>query len=825
MMRAKGKPASTTHTPAAEPKTLPPDKLGWNCPPSWLDFKSTADVPPATGIVGQDKAVEALRLGMELFRPGYNAFVCGLSGTGKMTTVKLLLEHIRPRCPLPRDRCYVNDFFNPNTPVLITLPRGQGRVFKRAVDDMIRFLRARVPLELEGDDFRQQRASIRREYEEQGNKMFATFDAGVRQHGFALGQVQMGPVSRPDLLPIVDGKEMTIQEYAGKIREAEGPEAAAGHPMIARYQDLRNELDEMLRENRRLSKEMMARLDLLEEETVRDLASHLAEEIRSKFPDPKINGFLKQLVDDVSENVDVFKEDDGDDEGDGMPPGFGGAVPDAFRAYGVNVVLDNSNREGCPVVIETTPNFKNLFGHIQATRQDLSNAPPDFMNIHGGSLLQADGGYLVFNATDALTETQVWKTLKRALTYRQLEIQSMESQLGLLSSPIKPEPIDLNVKVILIGESYLYHMLYSQDEDFKQIFKVKVDFDSTIRLNRANARKFLSVISKVCQDESLKPLTSKAAGRLLEYGVREAGMREKLSTRFSEIADVVREADYWAGTAGRTGREHVDQAIRMRIERNNMLETHMQEYIEQGKLIIATSGRVAGQVNGLSVYDMGDHRFGRPTRITATTAFGRAGLINIEREAKLSGKSHDKGVLIIGGFLRRRFAQKSPLTLSASLCFEQSYSGVDGDSASSTEIYALLSSLSGIPLNQGIAVTGSVNQLGEIQPIGGVNEKIEGFFDVCAARSLTGDQGVMIPTLNVRDLMLRQDVVQAVKNGQFNIYAVNTIDRGIEVLTGVAAGRQGKNGIFPPGTVNRLVQDRLTELKPASDDDREKEEK
>ena len=823
-MSKKGKPASTVRTEAPAPKTIPPDKLRWNCPASWLGFKSTARVTPATGIVGQDKAVEALRLGMELFRPGYNAFVCGLSGTGKMTTVELLLDHIKPKCPLPLDRCYVNDFINPNTPVLITLPRGHGRKFKRTVDEMIRFLRARVPLELEGDDFQQQRDSIRREYEEQGNKMFASFDAAVREKGFALGQVQMGPVSRPDLLPIVEDKEITIQEYAGKIREAEGPEAAASHPMIALYQELRAELDGLLRENRRLSKEMMARLDLLEEETIRDLAAHLAEEIHKKFPNPKIDGFLKQLVDEVAENVDAFKEDDGSDEDDGMPPGLRGAAGrDAFRAYGVNVVLDNSNREGCPVVIETTPNFKNLFGHIQAARPGMGNTPPDFMNIRGGSLLEADGGYLVFNATDALTETQVWKTLKRALIYRQLEIQSMESQLGLLSSPIKPEPIDLNVKVILIGESHLYHLLYRQDEDFKQIFKVKVDFDSTIKLNKGNAKKFLSVISKICQDESLKHLTGDAAGRLLEYGVREAGRREKLSTRFSEIADIVREADYWAGTAKLTSREHVDQAIRMRLDRNNMVETHMQEYIERGTLIIDTTGRVVGQVNGLSVFDMGDHRFGRPTRITATTSFGRAGLINIEREAKLSGSSHDKGVLIIGGFLRRRFAQQAPLTLSASLCFEQSYSGVDGDSASSTEIYALLSSLSGVPLAQGIAVTGSVNQLGEIQPIGGVNEKIEGFYDVCKARGLTGDQGVMIPSLNVKDLMLRKDVVQAVKKGKFSIFAVSSIDRGIEVLTGVAAGRRSRSGLFTPGTVNRLVQERLAELNPNSDDEEKKE--
>ncbi len=824
-MSKRGNPASATPVQASAPKTVPPEKLRWNCPTSWLGFKTSTNVAPATGIVGQEKAVEALRLGMELFRPGYNAFVCGLSGTGKMTTVELLLDHIKPRCPLPLDRCYVNDFINPNTPVLITLPRGQGRKFKRVVDEMIRFLRARVPLELEGDDFQQQRDSIRREYEEQGNKMFATFDAAVREQGFALGQVQMGPVSRPDLLPMVDDKEMTIQEYAGKIREAEGPEAAAGHPMIARYQELRSELDGMLRENRRLSKEMMARLELLEEETIRDLAAHMAEEIRVKFPNPKIDGFLKQLVDNVAENVDVFKEDDGDDEGDGMPLGIRGGATDAFRAYGVNVVLDNSNREGCPVVIETTPNFKNLFGHIQSARQGIGSTPPDFMNIRGGSLLEADGGYLVFNATDALTETQVWKTLKRALTYRQLEIQSMESQLGLLSSPIKPEPIDLNVKVILIGESHLYHLLYRQDEDFKQIFKVKVDFDSTIKLNKSNAKKFLSVISKVCADESLKPLTSEAAGRLLEYGVREAGRREKLSTRFSEIADVVREADYWSGSSKLTSRDHVDQAIQMRLERNNMVETHMQEYIERGTLIIDTAGKVVGQVNGLSVFDMGDHRFGRPTRITATTSFGRAGLINIEREAKLSGSSHDKGVLIIGGFLRRRFAQQAPLTLSASLCFEQSYSGVDGDSASSTEIYALLSSLSGVPLAQGIAVTGSVNQLGEIQPIGGVNEKIEGFFDVCAARGLTGEQGVMIPTRNVKDLMLRKDVVKAAETGQFSIFAVDSIDRGIEVLTGVAAGRQSRSGLFPPGTVNRLVQDRLDELNPSPEEDEKKDEK
>jgi len=816
-MKKQGKPAKTTLTPATDPKSVPPDKLRWACPPSWFTFESTASVAPTNGIVGQDRAVEALRLGLELFRPGYNAFVCGLSGTGKLTTIDLLLEHIKPSCPLPLDRCYVNNFIKPNAPVLITLPRGQGRTFKKAVDEMVRFLRARVPVELEGDDFQQQRDAIRREYEEQGNKMFASFDAASREKGFALGQVQMGPVSRPDLLPLVDGKEMTIQEYAGKLREAEGPEAAADHPMLTLYQELRSELDGLLRENRRLTKEMMARLDLLEEETVRELAATMADEIRKTFPDPKIENYLKHFVDDAAENVDAFKEEDGAEDGS-TPSGARGGAVDAFRAYGVNVVLDNSDREGCPVVYETSPNFKNLFGHIQSSRPGPGNSPPDFMNIRGGTLLEANGGFLVFNATDALTETQVWKTLKRALIYNQLEIQSMESQLGLLSSPIKPEPIDLNVMVIMIGDSQLYHMLYRQDEDFKQIFKVKVDFDSSMKLNRGNAKKFLSVISKVSQGEELKPMTRSAACRLVEYGVREAGRREKLSTRFSEMADVVREADYWSGTSPMIGRDHLAKSIHMRHQRNNLVETQMQEYIERGTLIIDTSGKVVGQVNGLSVFDLGDHRFGRPTRITATTAFGRAGLINVEREAKLSGKSHDKGVLIIGGFLRRRFAKQAPLTLSASLCFEQSYSGVDGDSASSTEIYALLSSLSGIPLDQGIAVTGSVNQLGEIQPIGGVNEKIEGFYDVCNSRGLTGSQGVMIPTRNLKDLMLREDIVDAVRENRFHIYAVNTIDRGIEILTGVAAGRRGRSGHFPAGTVNRQVQDRLEELNASGED-------
>lgn len=487
---------------------------------------------------------------------------------------------------------------------------------------------------------------------------------------------------------------------------------------------------------------------------------------------------------------------------------------DELTEFQVNVIVDNSETKGAPIVIETNPTYRNLFGTMERSVDRSGIWRTDFTKIRAGALLQANGGYLVVNALDALIEPGVWPALKRTLRNRIFEMQTYDPFYFITTSVLKPEPIEIDVKVVMIGDAFLYQLLYYRDEDFKKIFKVKADFDSVMPKEKKNVMEYASFIKKICSGENLIPFDSTGVAGVVEFGVRLAGRQSKLSTRFTFIADLIREASYWTkkDKSKYVTRKHVEKAIDEWIRRVSLIEDKIQELIEDGTIMIDTKGEVVGQINGLSVLDVGDYAFGKPTRITAQTSVGRAGVINIEREADLSGKTHNKGVLILSGYMRGKYAQDKPLVMSASLCFEQSYSGVDGDSASSTEVYAILSSLSGLPLRQDIAVTGSVNQNGEIQPIGGVNQKIEGFYEVCKAKVLTGTQGVIIPHQNVEDLMLRTEVVEAVKKGKFHIYSVKTIDEGIEILTGVKAGKRRKNGTFEKDTVNYLVEEKLKEL-------------
>ncbi len=497
-------------------------------------------------------------------------------------------------------------------------------------------------------------------------------------------------------------------------------------------------------------------------------------------------------------------------------PGLTASSPiDTFPEFQVNVLVDNSETKGAPVIIETSPTYRNLFGTIERNIDRLGGLwRTDFTKIKSGSFLRANGGYLVLNALDVFIEPGVWVALKRTLRNRTLEMQSFDPFYLFASSALKPEPIEVKVKVVMIGDAYLYYTLYAVDEDFKKIFKIKADFDTVMDKKAETLLQYASFIRKISQDEKLLPFDRSGVAAVIEYGVRLAGRQKKLSTEFHRITDILREASYWAKKEGRNQvtEKHVDQAISEKVYRLKMMEDKIQEMIDEGLILIDAEGAKVGQVNGLSIFDTGEYSFGRPTRITAKTSLGKAGIINIEREADLSGRTHNKGVLILAGYLRGKYAQEKPLTLTASLAFEQSYSGVDGDSASSSEVYAILSSLANVPLRQDIAVTGSINQHGEIQPIGGVNQKIEGFFDVCRSRGLTGSQGVIIPYQNVDDLMLRKEAVEEVKVGKFHIYPIKTIDEGIEILTGLPAGERRADGSYPEGTVNYLVDEKLKEL-------------
>ncbi|MFH0777612.1 MAG: Lon protease family protein, partial [Candidatus Eisenbacteria bacterium] len=487
---------------------------------------------------------------------------------------------------------------------------------------------------------------------------------------------------------------------------------------------------------------------------------------------------------------------------------------DDFLEYDVNVVVDNSGMKGRPVVIETTPTYRNLFGSIERVVGRFGEWRSDFTRVKAGSLLRANGGYLVLNALDVLIEPGVWQALKRTIRNRIIEIQPYDPFYLFAGTSLKPEPVDYDLKVVMIGDSYLYNLLYTYDEDFKKIFKVKADFDTVVRRSDESIYDYACFVAKVCEDEGLPHFDRTGTAAVAEYGARLAGNREKLTTRFIQISDIVREACYWASkeSAELVSSAHVEKAIEEKIYRVRLIEEKIQELIERGVLMVDIEGAKVGQLNGLSIYDLGDHAFARPSKITSQTSMGRAGIINIEREANLSGKTHDKGVFILSGYIRATYAKDRPLTLSASLCFEQSYAGVEGDSASAAELFAFLSSLSEIPLRQDIAVTGSINQMGEIQPIGGVNEKIEGFFDVCRAKGLTGSQGVVIPKRNLEDLMLRRDVVRAVEEGKFHVYAITRVEDGLEILTGMPAGERGPRGKFPQGTVNYSVEEKLAQM-------------
>ncbi|NWF55373.1 MAG: AAA family ATPase [Syntrophaceae bacterium] len=800
----------------AELKTypeVPVEKLRWRCSPESLPFKTTQEVQPCTDVIGQNRALKAIRLGLEVESLGYNIFIVGLVGTGRTTTIKCLLEEIDKTGKIPDDVCYVNNFKDPDQPKCITLPAGKGKVFKKDMEDIIESLKKAIPQVFESEEYQKQRRGLVEKHREREKAMIKEFEAKAKKEGFTVVQVQVGPFTRPDIVPVVAGNPVPLEQLENLVDQGQFPKETF-EGLKGKYGQLSGDMEQVLKETRKVEKVIQEELNALDKSAVSQLVVEAIGDLKEKYSQPKIQGYLDEAKDAILENPSRFQPKA---ETPQLPiPGLAlPAPPDTFSEYQVNVLVDNSETKGAPVIIETSPTYRNLFGTIERNIDRMGGIwKTDFTKIKSGSFLRANGGYLVLNALDVFIEPGVWIALKRTLRNRSMEMQSFDPFYLFASSALKPEPIEARVKVIMIGDAYIYETLYYMDEDFKKIFKIKADFDSVMNRNEDSQLQYSSFIRKICQDEKLLPFDRSGVAAVIEYGVRLAGRQKKLSTEFHRITDVLREANYWAKKdgSGEVREKHVDQAIAERIDRLRMIEDKIQEMIDEGIILIDSEGAKVGQVNGLSVYDMGEYAFGKPSRITAKTSMGKAGIINIEREADLSGRTHNKGVLILGGYLRGKYAQDKPLTLTASLAFEQSYSGVDGDSASSTEVYAIVSSLANVPLRQDLAVTGSVNQNGEIQPIGGVNQKIEGFFDVCRSRGLTGRQGVLIPHQNVGDLMLRKDVVAAVKEGKFHIYPVETIDRGIEILTGMPAGEKNPDGTYPAGTVNGLVDQKLRDL-------------
>ncbi|MGB8656431.1 MAG: ATP-binding protein [Candidatus Zixiibacteriota bacterium] len=789
---------------------VPIEKLRWRCPVEKLDLSTTSDVEPCDWIIGQDRAVKAIKLGLDIDSEGYNIFIAGFVGTGRMTTIKHLLERLENKTSVPDDMCYVHNFKDPDAPCIISLPAGQGKLFKKDMDDLVASLKRNIPSVFESEGYKQRRDELLRESEKGQKAILEEFEQQVKKEGFTLVQIQMGPFVKPDVQPVIEGKPTSLAKLEKLVREKKFP-AEDLRLLKAKYDALAKLMEDIFKEGKEIVREFEKALEALDREMIVPLVAGMIKEIKAKYQNDKLHGYLDEVQESLVQNLGRFKPPK-EKPPEMNIPGIPFFKPeDEFLEYQVNVIVDNSDTKTAPIIIETTPSYKNLFGTIERVADRSGIWRTDFSRIRAGSYLKANGGYLVLNALDVLMEPGSWQALKRALKYGRVEIGSYDPFYLMGASAMKPEPIETKVDVVMIGDNYIYYLLFSLDEDFKKIFKVKADFDSVMPNDETNIHQYACFMKKICDEDKLLSFDKSGVGAVVEFGVRVAGSQKKLSTRFTVVADLIREASYWAKNAGSkvVKRDHVEKALDEWVERVSLTEDKIQEMIEDGTIMIDCDGRVVGQINGLSVYSLGEYAFGKPTRITARTSMGRGGVINIEREADLSGRTHNKGVLILGGYLTGKYAQDKPLAASASICFEQSYSGVEGDSASSTEVYAILSSLSGLPLRQDLAVTGSVNQKGDIQPIGGVNEKIEGFYDVCKAKGLTGTQGVIIPHQNVQDLMLKSEVVEAVKAGKFRVYPVKTIDEGIEILTGVRAGERKEDGKFEEGTVNFLVDKQL----------------
>ena len=783
-----------------QPHELSPEQLRWNCDSSSFSFASTADIPPLRGLVEQERPIRAIRFGLGILSPGYNIYVSGLTGTGKTTIIKQFLDENATTLPTPGDWCFVYNFRDPNSPTVLNLPAGGAKVFKAKMDELIGHLKREIPKAFESKEYEQSVRALIHENQNLQQSLFNQLSELAKASGFVLEISKLGV----SLVPIVNDKPVPPEEY-------ETFDDATKADIETRRDALQQEINAFLRQVRDTNKESRDRINDLNRRVGLYVVDNKIDAIREQHATlSAVISYLNDVQDYILSHLDDFTDDGQKQESNPAAQSNLEAPADPFLKYRVNIIVDNTDVQGAPVIIETNPTYYNMFGRIDRWAQ-LGTLQTDFTMIAAGSYIKANGGYLVVNAHDVLLNFGVWETLKRTVKNKEVRIEDLSVQFGLVPvAGMRPSPIPSNVKVIMIGNQMIYHLLYEMDEDFRKIFKVKADFNSQMDRDEKSLQSYTSFISNRCHHEKLRHFDPSGVAAVIEYGARLVDDQDKLSSRFSDIADIVREASFWAGHEQQEVVQavHVHRAIDEKYYRSNLVEERMREFITEGTIMVDVTGEAVGQVNGLAVIDLGDIRFGKPSRITAKTFMGKGGVVDIERESKMSGRIYEKGVLILSGYLGACYAQERPLALSASICFEQSYEGIDGDSASSTEIYALLSSLANVPLKQGIAVTGSVNQHGAIQPIGGVNQKIEGFFDVCKTKGLTGTQGVMIPIQNVKNLMLRQDVVDAVRQGKFHIYAVSTIDEGIEILTGMAAGVK-TDGSYPENTVNHRVEERL----------------
>jgi lon-related putative ATP-dependent protease len=793
------------------PPELGPADVYRACDVSAFAFKTAADLPELAEIIGQNRAVSSVEFGMGIFNDGYNIFAVGLTGTGKSSTIYDFLSRQAASRPAPDDWVYVFNFAKPYQPNAIRMPAGRGREFRKDMEKLVEDLQAAITQAFESEEYEKQKRNIAQQVSERQESKLGALRQKAEADHFTMVRTPAGLAFAPKT---AEGETMSREIYEALSAEEQKRIDEGLEGLNEQLQQIMR----LVRQDERAGRDALRDLD---REVTTFAAKHLVDETCERWCDvPEMVEYLEGVLRDVVENADDFKKSDEDAPMMfmGIPVSTRQKGEGAFRKYRINVFVDNSAQSGAPVVTESNPVLQNLVGRIEHQAQ-FGALFTDFNMIKPGVLHKANGGFLVLEARDVLLKPYSWDALKRTLKTGEIRVEDIAQQMGLATTAtLDPEPIPFKAKIVLIGEPFIYYLLYTQDPDFQELFKVKADFDTVVDRTPENEQLYARFVGHVCRQRDLAPFSPEAVARVIEHCSRLVEDQRKMTTRFVDVLDLLTESSYWASYGRRSRRkpvvkrENVQRAIDQRIYRSNRVEERVREMIADATVMVDTHGAVVGQVNGLSVSSIGDYAFGRPSRITATHRLGEGEVVDIEREVDMGGPIHSKGVLILAGYLGARYASDRPLSLSARLVFEQSYSGVEGDSASSAELYALLSSLSGIPIQQRFAVTGSVNQRGQVQAIGGVNEKIEGHFAVCQALGLKGDEGVLIPKANVRNLMLGEGVRQAVAKGRFHIFPISTIDEGITVLTGVPAGTLGAKGFYPKGSINRLVVDRLALL-------------
>ncbi len=799
-MNSQPSPATT--------QPLEPARLRRRCDPSQLTFATTAELPPIAGLIGQQRAIDAITFGLSVQGPDFNVYAAGPPGTGKSTAVTAFLERAARERPTPDDWCYVHNFQDPTRPKALRLRPGRGRRLREEMRRLVQTARREIPRVFESEEYISRRETILSDLARRRDEGMAQLSARAQATGFLLQPTPVGIA----LIPVLGNRPVPEEEIAAlppEMRET----------IQRRRAELENEVRQFLKAMRAAERETRERLEAHDREVALHAVGGLIDDLMESYEDdPTVHPYLEEVREGILADIALFRSHPLPANGAMPEPAPGAAAEQdiherAFRKYEVNVIVDNGGRTGAPVVTELNPTYPNLIGRID--REALMGAlVTDFTLIVPGALHRANGGYLVLRVEDVLRVPLAWEALKRALRARTVTVEEPAEAFGFTTTRgLRPDPIPLDLKVFLVGDMALCHLLYALDPDFRELFKVRADFDVEMDRSPENEAAYAAFVA-ACTAANGRPMDRSGVARLIEESSRMVADQRKLSARFGEIADLVREANHWAQRDGASviSAAHVRRAVEHRLYRTALVRERLTELIARGVLIVRPSGLAVGQVHGLAVVGLGEGAFGRPTRITATIGAGRDGVVDIERQAELGGRIHSKSVMILGGYLTDMYAQDKPLALTARLVFEQSYEEVEGDSASLAELLALLSRLADVPLKQGLAVTGSVNQRGEVQAVGGVNEKVEGFYDTCVAVGLTGEQGVVLPAANVENLMLRDDVLEAVEKGQFHIYAVNTVDEALIVLTGLPAGPRGPDGTFPPDSIHARVDRRLRAL-------------